>query len=277
MTPLLGKVALVTGAGGYQGIGRAIALRLARDGADVAVNDLALSTASKESSWGGLTSVVDEIKALGRRSIPVVGDVSDAASVEGMFQTMLEHFGQIDILVNNAASRPGRDRALVVDLDPEAWDQVQKVNVRGSFLCCRSAARAMIKRGKGGKIILLSSTKGRHGAIKHAAYAASKFAVLGLMQSLALELAPHKINVNAICPGVVDTERLKLIADALETGGDSPGVAHAKMLEQSAAVNPLGRVAQAEDIAKAAAFLASNESDYVTGEALMVSGGSVIF
>jgi NAD(P)-dependent dehydrogenase (short-subunit alcohol dehydrogenase family) len=107
--------------------------------------------------------------------------------------------------VNNAASRPGRDRALVVDLDEEAWDHVFRVNVRGTFLCSRAAARAMIHQGRGGKIVMLSSTKGKQGAVKHAAYAASKFAILGFAQSLALELAPHRINVNSICPGVVNT------------------------------------------------------------------------
>src|SRR5262249_54827870 len=170
----------------------------------------------------------------------------------------------------------GRDRALVVDLDEEAWDHVFRVNVRGTFLCSRAAARAMIQQGRGGKIIMMSSTKGKQGAVKHAAYAASKFAILGLAQSLALELAPHRINVNSICPGVVNTERLQSIAQALDAHGTSIAESHARMLEERAADIPLGRIADATDIANAAAFLASSESDYMTGASIMVSGGTVL-
>lgn len=277
MSQLAGKVALVTGAGGHRGIGRAIALRLARDGADVAVNDLSLTSAATESAWGGLAAVVDEIRALGRQSLGLAADVADAAAVDAMFRQLLERFGRVDILVNNAASRPGRDRALVVDLDEDAWDLVQRVNVRGTFLCSRAAARAMIRQGHGGKIIVMSSTKGRQGAVKHAAYAASKFALIGFVQSLALELAPHRIHVNAICPGSVDTERLQSIAEALDAEGASAGDAHARMLAERAAEIPLGRIADAADIANVAAFLASADSDYMTGASLMVSGGTVLY
>jgi NAD(P)-dependent dehydrogenase (short-subunit alcohol dehydrogenase family) len=274
MSDLTGKVALVTGAGGLQGIGRAIALRLARDGADVVVNDLSLTSAGP-GEWRGLAAVVEEIQALGRQSLGVAADVSDASAVDRLFHEAVEQFGRVDILINNAASRPGRDRALVVDLEEDAWDHVFRVNVRGTFLCSRAAARAMIRQGRGGKIIMLSSTKGKEGAVKHAAYAASKFAILGFAQSLALELAPHGINVNSICPGVVNTERLQSIAQALETEGDS-AQAHARWLEKRATEIPLGRVADPTDIANAAAFLASSESDYMTGASIMVSGGSVL-
>jgi NAD(P)-dependent dehydrogenase (short-subunit alcohol dehydrogenase family) len=281
MPDLTGKIALVTGAGGFQGIGRAIALRLARDGADVAVNDLSPGPAAKsppasETAWGGLDAVVEEIRALGRRSRALFADVSDSAAVESMFRELIAHFGRVDILVNNAASRPGRDRALVVDLDEDAWDHVFRVNVRGSFLCSRAAARVMIQQGRGGKIVMLSSTKGKQGAVKHAAYAASKFAILGFAQSLALELAPYRINVNSICPGVVNTERLQSIAQALESSESSAAESHARMLEQRATEIPLGRIGEASDIANAAAFLASSESDYMTGASIMISGGSVL-
>jgi NAD(P)-dependent dehydrogenase (short-subunit alcohol dehydrogenase family) len=276
MSNLSGKVALVTGAGGYQGIGRAVALRLARDGADVAVNDLSLAPGPSATGWGGLAAVVEEVKALGRQSIGLAADVGDAAAVDGMFAELLARFGRIDILVNNAASRPGRDRVPVVDLQEDAWDLVQRVNVRGTFLCSRAAARAMIGQGRGGKIVMLSSTKGKQGAVRHAAYAASKFAVLGFMQSLALELAPHRINVNAICPGVVNTERLRSIAQALDERGTSEDDAHARMIAERSSLIPLGRVAEAADIASAAAFLASADSDFMTGASIMVSGGEVL-
>src|SRR5579883_15301 len=243
MPQLVGKVALVTGAGGYQGIGRAIALRLARDGAAVAVNDLAPVPAVPGSAWGGLNAVVEEIRALGRQSLGLSADISEAAAVDRMFRELLGHFGHVDILVNNAAARPGPDRAPVVDLDEAAWDHVFRVNVRGTFLCSRAAARAMIQQGRGGKIIMMSSTKGKQGAVKHAAYAASKFAVLGFAQSLALELAPHRIHVNSVCPGVVNSERLQASAQALDAPGTTVAESHARLLEERAAEIPLGRIA----------------------------------
>src|SRR5262245_18497531 len=129
MAKLTGKVALVRRAGGFHGMGRAIALRFARDGADVAVNDVSLAPADPKSEWGGLAAVVEEIRGLGRKSLALVGDVSDAAAVERMFGELLDQLGHIDILVNNAASRPGRDRSLVVDLEEGVWDDVFRVNV----------------------------------------------------------------------------------------------------------------------------------------------------
>jgi NAD(P)-dependent dehydrogenase (short-subunit alcohol dehydrogenase family) len=273
MYDLTGKVALVTGAGGRHGIGRAIALRLAQEGADVAVNDVA-SSFDPGASWGGLAAVVDEIRALERRALAVAADVADATAVEGMFRRVLDEFRRIDILVNNAASRPGQDRVCVVDLDEAAWDAVQRVNVRGTFLCSRAAAREMIRAGRGGKIINMSSTKGKQGAARHAAYAASKFAVIGFTQSLAVELAPYKINVNAICPGMVNTERLESIACALAAAGESTQESLARMVGERGAEVPLGRIAEGADIARTAAFLASAESDYLTGLAITVSGGT---
>ena len=155
MYDLNGKVALVTGAGGERGLGRAIAVRLAQEGADVAVNDL-VAQPPGSTGWGGIAEVVREIEALGRRSLGVAADVSDASQVERMVRQTLDEFGRIDILVNNAAAPAGRDRALVVDLEEDAWDLVQRVNVKGTFLCSRAVARAMMERGQGGKMINLS-------------------------------------------------------------------------------------------------------------------------
>lgn len=275
MYNLNGKVALVTGAGGEHGIGRAIATRLAREGADVIVNDVtARPYAESQSGWRGLPDVVHEIEATGRRATGIVADVSDANQVKQMVQQALEQFGHIDILVNNAGSRPGRDRVAVVDLDEKDWDLVQRVNVKGTFLCCRSIARHMIDRGQGGKIVNMSSTSGKQGSACYAAYCASKFAVIGFTQSLALELAPHRINVNAICPTLVDTERVDYIAAALAPKDVSAQAYRADMIQRVGSVTPLGRVAQGTDVAKMAAFLASSESDYLTGLALSVAGGS---
>ncbi len=191
-----------------------------------------------------------------------------------MVRQALDRFGRIDILVNNAAAPAGQDRVPVVDLDEESWDLVQRVNVKGTFLCCRAVARAMIERGQGGKIINMSSLLGKQGRARYAAYSASKFAIRGFTQALALELAPHGINVNAIYPGLIDTDRLDDIAAALTPEG-VPGHAFRKqMLERRISSIPLGRVGDVSDVASVAAFLASSESDYLTGLAIPVAGGS---
>jgi NAD(P)-dependent dehydrogenase (short-subunit alcohol dehydrogenase family) len=273
MYDLGGKVALVTGAGGEHGIGRAIALRLAEEGADVVVNDLTLRRAGS-TGWTGLPNLVGEIEALGRRASSIVADVSDASQVDAMVAQTLERFGQVDILVNNAGALAGRDRVPVVDLSEDAWDLVQRVNVKGTFLCCRAVARAMIERGRGGKIINMSSVSGKRGTARFAAYCASKFAVRGFTQSLALELAPHHINVNAICPGLIETERVDDMAAALAPQGLSPEEYRKQMTSRVTAGTPLGRIGQSSDVAGTAAFLASSESDYLTGLAITVSGGS---
>ena len=275
MYNLSGKVALVTGAGGERGIGRAIATRLAKEGADVIVNDI-VTNPSNMAGWGGLPEVVREIEALGRQSMSIIADISNANQVHNMIRQVLERFGHIDILVNNAAAPAGRDRVPVVDLEEDAWDLVQNVNVKGTFLCCKTVARAMIDRGEGGKIINISSTSGKRGVARYAAYCASKFAVIGFTQSLALELAPHRINVNAICPGLVETERVDGMAAVLKTEGMSTEEYREKMIEQATLTTPLGRIGQTSDVAKVAASLASSESDYLTGLSINVSGGSLM-
>jgi NAD(P)-dependent dehydrogenase (short-subunit alcohol dehydrogenase family) len=274
MYDLDGKVALVTGAGGEHGIGRAIAIRLADEGADVIVNDVAAQPASAM-GWGGVSQVVREIEALGRRSLGIVADVSDSGQVDSMIRQSLAQFGHIDILVNNAGAPAGRDRTPVIDLDEDAWDLVQRVNVKGTFLCCRAVARAMVKRERGGKIINMSSTSGRRGVARFAAYCASKFAVRGFTQALALELAPYRINVNAICPGLVETERVDHMAAALAPEGVSVEAYREQMVERVASENPLGRIGRVSDVAQVAAFLSSSESDYLTGISITIAGGSV--
>ncbi len=275
MYDLEGKVALVTGAGGQRGMGRAIATRLAQEGANVIVNDIAPNPyADRPSDWGGIAQVVQEIEALGRQAIPVIADVSNASQVQAMVEQGVSRFGHIDILVNNAGSRPGPDRVPVVELEEAAFDEVQRVNVKGTFLCSQAVARHMVGRGHGGKIIIISSVAGKRGVARYAAYCASKFALVGFTQALALELAPHNINVNAICPGLVDTERPEYIAAALAPEGVSAKEQHAMMIRDADQRVPLGRVAQADDIARTAAYLASDQSDYMTGLSISVAGGS---
>ena len=283
MYDLNGKVAIVTGAGGRHGIGRAIATRLAREGADVVVTDIpqsleAIRDEDRLEGWEGLPSVVWEIEAEGRQSLGLFSDVSDSGQVDQMVGQVLERFGHIDILVNNAGSRPGRDRVPVVELEEDAFDEVMRVNVRGTYLCSRAVARHMVARDQagngGGKIIIISSGAGKRGIARYAVYCASKFALVGFTQALAQEMAPHRVNVNTICPGLVDTERVDFIAAALAPEGQSAEEHRALMVRERSTRVPLGRIAQGDDIAKMAAFLSSAESDYMTGLSVSVSGGS---
>ena len=279
MYDLNGKVAIVTGAAGRHGIGRAIALRLAQEGAHVVVTDIeqsleAIRPADRQQGWRGLPSVVEEIEALGRQALGLYSDVTDKAQVEDMLHQTLEGLGRIDILVNNAGSRPGRDRVPVVDLEEEAFDEVMRVNVKGTYLCSQAVARHMLARGGGGKIIVMSSGAGKRGMARSAAYCASKFALIGFTQSLAHELAPNRINVNAICPGMVDSERVDFTAAVHAPEGQSAAEHRATMIQEGQSRIPLGRVAVSDDIANMAAFLASSQSDYLTGLSISVSGGT---
>jgi NAD(P)-dependent dehydrogenase (short-subunit alcohol dehydrogenase family) len=278
---LEGKVALITGAGGRRGIGRAIATRLAREGCDVVVTDIhrpadAIPPEDRDAGWKGLTSVVEEIEAMGRGCLGLYSDVSDSDQVADMVAQTISRLGKIDIFVANAGSQPGRDRRPIVDLEEDAFDEVQRVNQRGTFLCCREVARHMVARGGPGKIIIMSSRAGKQATARYGAYVMSKFALIGLTQTLALELAPYRINVNAICPGLVDTERVYFMAEALKPEGMSTEDYKRHMLDERASDVPLGRAAVADDVSRTAAFLASEESDYLTGLALNVTGGGLM-
>ena len=278
MYDLSGKIALVTGAAGRRGIGRAIAIRLASEGANVAVSDVSprigtIRPDDQAVGWQGLRSVVSEIEEMGRESLALFADISDSVQVNDMVRQVLAKFGRIDILVNNAAFRPGRSRVLIVDLEEEAFDEVMRVNVRGTFLVSREVARHMIARGGGGKIINMSSVMGKRGVARYATYSTSKFAIIGFTQAMAQEVAQHGVTVNAICPGLVDTERVDLAASAQAPDGVTSEEYRAMLVAGRAGRTPMGRIAQTDDIARMAAFLASSESDFVTGLSISVSGG----
>ena len=276
-----GKVALVTGAANKRGMGRAIALCLAREGADVVVNDIAGFGIRKESDqdrmddWQGLVSVVSEIEALGCRSLAVEADITSGEQVKEMF-SKAEAFGGLDILVNNAGVT-GPQNKPVLDLSEEEWQKVFAINVMGTVNCSREAARIMINRNNGGKIINVASVRGKVGAAGWGPYTASKFAVVGLTQTLACELAPHKINVNAVCPGLIATEigmGASIRNDTL--AGMSVEEATQKAYAGSLSAVPLGRAAQPEEVADVVGFLASPAADYMTGQSLNVCGGWVL-
>ena len=272
MYELDGKVAIVTGAGGKAGIGRGIATRLAAEGATIAVCDL---NDSGTPDWGGLSAVVDEINAGGGKAIGLTGSVSDSDDVASIVEGAISEFGRVDILVNNAGAPAGPDRVNVVDLPEEVWDQVLGVNLKGTFLMSQAISRHMIQRGGGGKIINMSSVSGKVGNAKFAAYCSSKFGVIGFTQSLSREMAEYKVNVNAICPSLVETERVFGMASALKPDEEtSTEEWRDEMVAQVNSSNPLGRIAQPKDVADVAAFLASSQSDYLTGLAINVAGGS---
>ena len=275
MYNLTNKVALVTGAGGEHGMGRAIAVRLAKEGANVVVNDLK-SNPKNSSSWSGLPDVVKEIETLGQKALSVEADVSVASQVNDMIQQTIQTFNKIDILVNNAASNPGLDRVPVIELKEDVWDYVLRINAKGTFLCCKAVSQILIKQGYGGKIINMSSVSGINGVANFGAYCASKFAVRGLTQVLAKELGPHDIQVNAICPGMIVTERTQEIAKALSKEGVSIEEFIQEDKKRVIATTPLGKIATPNDIAQIAAFLASSESNLITGKSFTVDGGATM-
>lgn len=243
------KVAIVTGAS--RGIGRAIALGLAREGGSVVIADI------RDEQGEETAHLVTEA---GRQGLFVHTDVSRQAEVEAMVKAALESFGKIDILVNNAGAHAG---APFLEETQDLWERMFRVNVVGTVLPTQAVVPHMIQQGKG-KIVNISSKAAVVGEPYHAAYSASKGAVLALTRALAVELAPYNIMVNAVCPGPVYTDMfLSVMPDAAQR-------------EELAAVAPLGRLGQPEDIAGAVLYLASEDSDWCTGQAVSVDGGMSI-
>jgi NAD(P)-dependent dehydrogenase (short-subunit alcohol dehydrogenase family) len=246
------KVAIVTGAA--RGIGRAIALRFAHEGARVVVNDLNLSRAQE---------VVKEIKDAGSDATAVKGDVSVNRVAESLASAAVRKFGRIDILVNNAGYLK---IAPVIKMKEEDWDRTFDVNVKGTFLCSRAVARYMVRQ-RSGKIINNASIAGKIPILNESAYCASKAAVIHFTRALATELAPYKVNVNAICPGCTDTY---LFNDTICRRNKS-------VLMKKVSGIPLGRIATPEDQAEAVLFLASPPSSHITGQVLNIDGGQVMY
>lgn len=241
------KIALVTGAS--RGIGKAIALAMASNGADVAI----VGT-NKEH----LEKAADEIQAMGRRALALTGNVGDSASVEEFVAKVSQEFGRIDILVNNAGIT--RD-TLLMRMKEEDWDAVLDINLKGVYLCTRAVSRLMIKQ-RSGKIINITSVVGITGNAGQCNYSASKAGVIGFTKSAARELASRNINVNAIAPGFIVTDMTNVLPENVKDN-----------LKQQI---PLGRLGQPEDIANMAVFLASDSASYITGQTIAVDGGMVM-
>lgn len=247
MTRLKEKVAIVTGSA--QGIGRAIAIRLASEGAKVAVADIDLE---------GATRTANDLKQTGANAIAVKLDVSSLQDAIDAADRVEREFGPVDILVNNA----GWDLVEpFVDSKPETWDKIIAINYRGVLNCCKAIAPRMQKRGRG-KIVSISSDAGRVGSTGEAVYAGCKAAIIGFSKTLARELARNGINVNVVCPGPTQTALLKTAMAGRE------GV-----LDAMAKGIPFRRLGQPEDLAGAVAFFASSDSDYATGQVISISGG----
>ena len=241
---LTGKVALVTGAA--QGIGRAIGLLLARNGADIVVSDINLEKAEETAK---------EIRGIGPKAMAVKVDVSNLSDVERMVEGILEKLAKIDILVNNAGIT--RDK-LILRMTEEDWDAVLGVNLKGTFNCTKAVIRHMTKQ-RSGKIVNIASVVGEMGNAGQANYSASKAGVIGLTKTIAREYAQRGINVNAIAPGYIETP----MTEAL------PG----KAKEELKKLIPMERLGKPEDVAEAVLFLVSEESNYITGQVLNVNGG----
>lgn len=245
---LEGKKALVTGAS--RGIGRAIALALAAEGVDVAVNYAGSEAAAKE--------VAAEIEAMGRKAFVIQADISSNAAATEMIDKVVAEFGRIDILVNNAGiTRDG----LLMRMKEEDWDAVLTTNLKGVFNCTKASIKYMMKQ-RAGHIVSISSVVGLMGNAGQANYAAAKAGVIGFTKAVAKEVAARGITVNAVAPGFIQTDMTKVLSE--------------KVVEGMKASIPLARLGDPEDIAKAVVFLASDDASYITGQTLNVDGGMVM-
>ena len=262
---LAGKVAVVTGGG--SGIGRGIVLALAREGADVAIPDIQVMNAEK---------VAEEVKALGRKCLPMRTDVTSAADIKTMYDRTRDTLGRVDIVVNNAgmAAPPGMP---FTNNTEEDWDRAFAVNTKSVFLSCKSIAPYFIER-KAGRIINIASIAGPLAAITMPPYSVAKQGVITFTQVIAKELAPHGITANAICPGVLWTEFWqKLAAHIANTNPAFAGMTPRQVFEKRIGdIIPMKCEQTPEDIGWAAVFLASDEARYITGQALNVDGGCVM-
>jgi meso-butanediol dehydrogenase/(S,S)-butanediol dehydrogenase/diacetyl reductase len=254
-----GKVVAVTGAS--RGIGEGIALRFVQEGANLVV------VANEEK----VHEVAEKIREMGCQALSLVVDVTDKKQVEEMYARTVERFGTIDVSVQNAGVITIKE---LPDLTEEEWDFVMDVNTKGVFLCCQAAARYMMEKGYG-KLINTGSGQSRHGSIYTPHYAASKFGVIGITQSLAKELAPFGVTVNACCPGIIATEMWKYNDRAWGRllGNYKEGELMQEWVQEKI---PMKRAGTPEDVAGLVAFLASKDADYITGQAINVNGGLIM-
>ncbi|MDX2158180.1 MAG: SDR family NAD(P)-dependent oxidoreductase [Hyphomicrobiaceae bacterium] len=274
MTTRPQRVALVTGCGKENGIGAAIARRLAADGAIVVASDARAAgvdndnTVDRRTEWRGLDSLVSAIRAVGGEASALEGDVSTEAGAGQLVAETIARHGRLDILVNNAGAPHGQDRGEIETIPVDAWHKVMAVNALGPFLMARAAVPHMKSRGWG-RIISMSSVAGMYALPQRAVYSASKAAVIGMTRSLALDLAPLGITVNAICPGSIRTDRA--ISTTLRAGWNDVEAG----LKERAKALPMGRHGLPHEIAATVAHLASEEAGFITGQTIVIDGGGL--
>ena len=269
------RVALITGCGKAIGIGAAIARAFAGAGITVVVSDAAMAgvqndnaIASAQNSWRGLETLVEEITAAGGTASYLKGDVSTEADAISMVADTIARHGRLDILVNNAGAPHGDDRGDIETISLEAWERVMSINARGVFLMTRAAVPHM-KANRWGRIISMSSVAGTSPLPQRAAYSASKAAVIGLTRSVAYDLAPYGITVNALCPGSIRTDRA--ISTTLRQGWKDVDAG----LKERAKAIPMQRHGLPEEVAATALMLASDGGGFITGQAIVIDGGGL--
>ncbi|MDH3680005.1 MAG: SDR family oxidoreductase [Acidimicrobiia bacterium] len=268
LTGLDSKVAVVTGAGRRRSIGRPIAIALARAGCDVVLTGTGRDPADypddeKAVGWRDIESVADEVRAEGRKALPVVSDVADAVAVQELVAVTVAELGRVDIVVNNAGAAKGADRVPVVDLDVDEWLKVININLNGTFLMSKYFARRMMEQGDGGSIVNISSIAGKALAPNTAAYASSKAGIQALTASMSGEVGAAGIRVNAICPGIIDTFRM----DDLGRGEGWDELVATRI--------PLGRAGTGDDVAHQVVYLCSDQGAWISGQSYTVDGGTL--